>query len=195
MYKSFTYKLITKLGMNISHDEYHDISFFRAMSIGLIGLRNALLLKYCMYSVLLSVFNYRVIRPYLWKKMGCTIGKNVFIGYSVWFDYNNANLIEIGDNVHITNMCLLLCHQRDIDNYLIGINSTKLPYKKGKIIIQSGVMIGMNSTIMPGVTIGEGSIIGAKSLVLDDVPPWTIVAGNPAKVIKKIKNKDEYTNI
>lgn len=189
MNRSFTFKLISKLGMNISHDEYHDISFFGAITIALRGFRNGLLLKYCMYSVLLSAFNYRVIRPYLWKKMGCNLGKNVFIGYSVWFDYNNANLIEIGDNVHITNMCLLLCHQRDIDSYVIGSDSTKLPYKKGKIIIENGVMIGMNTTIMPGVKIGEGSIVGAKSLVLEDVPPWTIVAGNPAKIIKKIKNK------
>jgi len=51
------------------------------------------------------------------------------------------------------------------------------------------VMIGMNSTIMPGVTIGEGSIIGANSLVACDIPPWTIAAGNPAKVLKSIEAK------
>jgi acetyltransferase-like isoleucine patch superfamily enzyme len=121
--------------------------------------------------------------------MGCKVGKKVFIGYGVWLDYNNTHLIKIGDNVHITNMCLLLCHQRDLDHYFVGDNSANLKYKKDKIIIENGVMIGMNSTIMPGVTIGEGSIIGANSLVVCDIPPWTIAAGNPAKVIKNIEAK------
>ena len=121
--------------------------------------------------------------------MGCKVRKKVFIGYGVWLDFNYAHLIEIGDNVHITNMCLLLCHQRDIDQYSVGDDSSTLPYKKDPIIIEEGVMIGMNTTIMPGVRIGKGSIIGAKSLVVDDIPPWTVAAGNPAKIIKNIDNK------
>ena len=44
----------------------------------------------------------------------------------------------------------------------------------------------MASTIMPGVTVGEGAIVGAGSLVVRDVPAWTIVTGNPAKVVKEI---------
>lgn len=47
--------------------------------------------------------------------------------------------------------------------------------------------IGINSTILPGVTIGYGSIVGANSLVTKDVPPMTVVGGNPAKVIKRIE--------
>jgi acetyltransferase-like isoleucine patch superfamily enzyme len=190
MNKSFTYRLITKLGIHISENEYHDIVFHKAIRRAIKGLINSLILKYCMYSVLLSPFNYRVIRPYLWRKMGCIVGEKVFIGYGVWFDYNHSDLIEIGDNVHITNMCLLLCHKRELLNYYIGSDSSKLPYVKEKIIIENGVMIGMNTTIMPGVRIGEGAVIGAKSLVINDVPPWTVVAGNPARVIKKIKNKE-----
>ena len=85
-------------------------------------------------------------------------------------------------------MCLLLCHQRDLDDYFVGADASSLRYKKNKIIIEDGVMIGMNTTIMPGVKIGEGAIIGAKSLVIDDIPAWTIAAGNPAKVIKNIKD-------
>ena len=56
-------------------------------------------------------------------------------------------------------------------------------------MIKNGVFIGPNSTIMPGVKIGEGAIIGAKSLVVNDIPPWTMAAGNPAKVIKNIRDK------
>ena len=49
-------------------------------------------------------------------------------------------------------------------------------------------MIGMNTTIMPCVRYGKGSIIGAKSLVVEDIPSWAIAAGNPAKIIKSIED-------
>lgn len=186
MTKSFTYRLISKLGINLSSGEYQDITFMDAIKRGLSGYFKSFLLKYCMYSVVLSPLNYRLIRPYLWKKMGCKVGKKVFIGYGVWFDFNNAHLIEIGNNVHITNMCLLLCHQRDIDQYKVGDDSSVLPYIKDKIILEDGVMIGMNTTIMPGVKIGKGSIIGANSLVVRDIPSWVIAVGNPAEIIRNI---------
>ncbi|MFF2753059.1 CatB-related O-acetyltransferase [Psychrobacillus sp. NPDC058041] len=56
---------------------------------------------------------------------------------------------------------------------------------KGDTIIESDAWIGMNAMIMPGVTIGEGAIVAAGSVVARDVPPYTIVGGNPAKEIKK----------
>lgn len=56
---------------------------------------------------------------------------------------------------------------------------------KGDTIIESDAWIGMNAMIMPGVTIGEGAIVAAGSVVAKDVPPYTIVGGNPAKEIKK----------
>lgn len=59
----------------------------------------------------------------------------------------------------------------------------ELPYK-GDTTIGHDVWIGYDATIMPGVTIGHGAIIASKSVVSSDVPPYSIVAGNPAKVIK-----------
>lgn len=56
---------------------------------------------------------------------------------------------------------------------------------KGDTIIGSDVWIGYGATIMPGVTIGDGAIIATKSVVTKDVPPYAIVGGNPAKVIRK----------
>lgn len=61
----------------------------------------------------------------------------------------------------------------------------KFPGKKGDTIIGNDVWIGMEAIIMPGVTIGDGAIIGARSVVVNDVEPYTIVGGNPAKEIKK----------
>ena len=54
------------------------------------------------------------------------------------------------------------------------------------IIIHSNVWIGMNCIILKGVTIGQGAIVAAGSVITKDVPPWTIVGGNPARAIKEI---------
>lgn len=59
--------------------------------------------------------------------------------------------------------------------------------KTAPIHINEKVWIGMNAIILKGVTIGEGAIVGAGSVVTKDVPPWTVVAGNPARVVKKLK--------
>lgn len=61
---------------------------------------------------------------------------------------------------------------------------------KGPVIINKNVWIGDKATILPGVTIGEGSIIAANTVVTQSVPPYSVVAGNPGKIIKK-SNKDE----
>lgn len=55
------------------------------------------------------------------------------------------------------------------------------------IRIERNVWIGFESCILPGVTIGEGSIVGARSVVVENVPPFTIVAGNPARIIRRIE--------
>lgn len=64
---------------------------------------------------------------------------------------------------------------------------------KGNTVIKSDTWIGMNAMIMPGITIGEGAIIAAGSVVVKDVPPYTIVGGNPAKVIKKRFSEEEIS--
>lgn len=188
---SVSYKLLKLIGLNYSITEYGDLSINKLILRSFKHIRNAFLLKYCMYSVILSPLNYRKLRPILWRIMGAKIGKNCFIGYEVWVDLTNTDLIEIEDNVHIANRCLLLCHQRDLNRYFIGDDYAKLGYKKEKIILKKGCLVGMNSMIMPGVTIGEGAIVGAGSLVTRDVPAWTIATGSPARVIKKILAKEE----
>jgi acetyltransferase-like isoleucine patch superfamily enzyme len=71
----------------------------------------------------------------------------------------------------------------------------EFPYKKGEIKLCKGCSTGTGSIIMPGVTIGEGAIVGAGSLVTKDIPAWTIATGRPAKVIKQIpQNKSTNEN-
>ncbi len=195
MSKSLAYRLIKKAGLNISSQEYGDISFYAALKRAFKGWRHAILLKYSMHSVLLTSFNYRLIRPKIWRKIGCKVGQDVFIGYGVWFDYNHSENITIGNKVHIANNCILLCHKRNLDDYNIGDDSTALPYTKGEIIIEDGAMIGMGSIIMPNVRIGKGSMVGAGSVVLHNIPAWSVAAGNPARVIRKILKKEIHEHI
>ena len=85
--------------------------------------------------------------------------------------------------------------RKDIDNELNDIrngrnfiqNKDWRNVNSRPIVIKDDVWIGMNVIILKGVTIGEGAIVGAGSVVTKDVPAWTVVAGNPAKVVKHLK--------
>lgn len=187
---SLTYKFLRKVGLNYSEEEYGQISIWILIKRVIKTYRDGFLLKYCMNSWLLSPILPRKLRPFILKKVGCKVGKDVFIGDNVKIDAGHADLITLEDHAHITGGCRLLCHQRDLKNYFKGDDAAKLPYKLGKIHIGKGCMIGMESMIMPGVTIGEGAIVGAFSLVTKDIPAWTIATGRPAKVIKQIRERE-----
>ncbi len=129
------------------------------------------------------------LRPAIWKATGCKIGENVSMGYDIYYDVHNANLITIEDDVWVASRSLILCHKRDLSLYHKNTRYNDLQYIKSPVVLKKGCVIGMASTIMPGVTVGEGAIVGAGSLVVKDVPAWTIVTGNPAKVVKEIKEE------
>ncbi len=129
------------------------------------------------------------IRPKYWKRCGVDTTGNFKVGYGVYFDAGNAQHIHISDGVWITSRCLLLCHKRDINKYYYGDDINKMPYIIADIYIGRNAHIGMDTIIMPGVSIGEGAIIGAGSLITKDIPPYTIAIGRPAKVVKNISNK------
>lgn len=146
-----------------------------------------LLFKYAYSSMLLGSLNLRSLRAKCWRKIGCTVGDHVCIGHSVSLDYGNAHLITIEDYVMLTNNCSILCHRRDLSTYKHGDNAADLPYIYAPVTIRRGAQIGMGTIIMPGVTIGEGAIVGAHAVVSKDIPAWTVAVGNPAKVIKNIQ--------
>jgi len=106
---------------------------------------------------------------------GLKLGKNTDIGA---FTYINAKYgIEIQENVQVGSHCSIYSHST-IDD------------KKGKVTVKKNVRIGSHSVVMPGVTIGENSVVGAFSFVNKDVPSNVVVAGIPARVIKKITQKN-----
>ena len=124
-------------------------------------------------------------RPKYWKKSGVNTSGNFRVGYGVYYDAGNASQITIEDGVWIASECLLLCHRRPLNNYKVGDDYNKLGYKIEPIVLKKGCVIGMRTIIMPGVTIGEGAIIGAGSIVTKNIPPYTVALGNPAKVVKE----------
>ena len=107
------------------------------------------------------------------------IGKGCFIQQCCTFFGRGG--ITIGDGVFIGPKCNLITinHDPNPDN-------RSATYGR-PIVIEDKVWIGINSTVLPGVRIGYGSIVGAQSVVTRDVPPMTVVAGNPARIIKRIE--------
>ena len=186
---STTYKLLRALGFNYSEEEYGDVSLWRVIKQ---FFRNMHLkhLEKMLDRFYLEPFAPRKLRPILIRKMGCHVGKNTFFGDYVRMDTSYANMIYIGDYTHITSGCRLLCHQRDLTGYCVGDNAADLGYRTGEIHIGKGVMVGMETLIMPGVTIGDGAIIGAGSIVTKDIPAWTVATGRPARVVKSIPQRE-----
>lgn len=106
------------------------------------------------------------------------------------------NDVIIGNNVTIKSGVFLWDGIRIEDNVFVGPNATfindifprskKYPSKFSNTIIKEGASIGANATIMGGITIGRNAMIGAGSMVLNDVPDYTVWVGNPARKVKEL---------
>lgn len=113
-------------------------------------------------------------------------GSDVSIGSGTHI-YEPRGGLEIGDNVLIAGGCMICGVQH-------GYSRTDIPMRfqeatNGKIVIESDVWLGMGVIILPNVTIGKGSIVGAGSLVTASLPPYSVAYGTPAK-IKRKRNHD-----
>jgi len=175
-----------------------------------------ILLKYPgIYISQKSRINYHKIRYKSNSKL--TIEDGCIMDCDVFFEKENAEL-HIGNNTFIGGS-RLLCSKKimigndvliSFDTTIVDHDSHSIFFKHRKndvtnwfqnkkdwthvnrqpVIIKDKAWIGMHSIILKGVTIGEGAIVGAGSVVTSDVPPWTIVAGNPARIIREL-SEDE----
>ena len=112
-----------------------------------------------------------------------SIGNNVGISGST---INCTTSITIGNDTNIGSGCIISDTDSHPIHWLTRRNNTE-PAPKAPIIIGSDVFIGARCIILKGVTIGDGAVIGAGSVVTKDIPPKVIACGNPAKVVRDIK--------
>ena len=123
-------------------------------------------------------------RATLWSEGKLRIGNNVGIGKNAYIAQLGGS-IDIGDNVLLADSVRMysISHEYNDKKKLI----LQQGYKTHTIKISDNVWIGSGVVIFNSVTIGEGAVIGANSVVNKSIPPFTVFAGNPGKVIKKIK--------
>lgn len=135
---------------------------------------------------------------------GCTIGDNTKIGAFVEIQKNAS----VGKNCKISSHTFICEGVIIEDNVFIGHNvtfindlyprattsggdlQTEADWVCEKTFIRKGASVGSSATLLCGITVGENAIVGAGSVVTKDVPPNTVVAGNPARVLKKLKTEE-----
>ena len=141
-------------------------------------------------NTLLRLFGAKVARGVLiypsvdvWYPWKLKIGRFSCVGAKV--NLYNKDLIQIGENVVISQGSSLCTASHNISSELHTLVTRP-------IILNNRVWVAADAFIGPGVTIGEGAVVGARAAVFKDVEPWMVVGGNPAKFIKKrvIKQED-----
>lgn len=116
---------------------------------------------------------------------GIKMGKDCFIDPTAILETAYPENITMGDDVRVTVRCIIMTHIK-APTYLreTGI----MPAVLKPVKLEDHCFIGVNSVIMPGVTVGEAAVVASGSVVVADVPAYTMVAGNPAKVVKRFPN-------
>lgn len=147
-------------GANSLWQVYKTVPFWKVV-------KNSLIIQIARYTPFLGVKNW-LYRTFLRMK----VGEMTSFALMVMPDILFPEKISVGRNTVIGYNTTILAHE-----YLIK------EYRHGPVIIGSEVMIGANSTILPGVTIGDGAVVSAGTLVHKDVMPGTFVGGNPMRLI------------
>lgn len=119
------------------------------------------------------------IRLQRWR--GVKIGKHVHIGPGCTLDYPYPYFVIIEDGASLAGNNYVLAHSTPMEYHKQCVESFVAP-----TVIGRNVWVGVNATILPGVTIGKGAIVAAGAVVTKDVPPRTLVAGVPAKIVKEL---------
>jgi acetyltransferase-like isoleucine patch superfamily enzyme len=128
--------------------------------------RNALIIQIARYTPSLTLKNA------LYRLIGMRVGSHVSVGLMVMFDIFFPQDVTLGDNCIIGYNSTILCHE-----------FTRHEWRRGPVWIGRDVTIGANTTILPGVVIGDGATVSAMSLVNRDVPPGAFVGGVPVRML------------
>jgi acetyltransferase-like isoleucine patch superfamily enzyme len=127
------------------------------------------------------------IVPFFHRLRGVKIGKDVFIDRSVIIDEAYPENITIEDDVRIAAGTVIISHTKPG----LHLREHYMPTRISRVQICRHSFIGINAVIMPGVTIGEGSVVVSGSVVMTNVKPYTVVCGVPAKKMKDLKPTEE----
>jgi maltose O-acetyltransferase len=125
----------------------------------------------------------------------CSYGRNTHLGDHVYLNYSctilDNNQVSIGDHVMVGPAVQIYTAAHLLEATLRnqGLEVAK------PITVESDVWIGGGAILLPGVVVGRGSVVGAGAVVSRDVPAFTVVAGNPARVIRRIEHSEATTNI
>ena len=124
------------------------------------------------------------VRNALYRAMGIRVGRHVFIGLDSWLDDQFPELITIEDDVTISFRVTVVVHDdaRRMDRTEAGAGAGTV----APVLLRRGCYLGACCVILPGVTIGEGAVVGAGAVVTRDVAPRTLVAGVPARFVKDV---------
>ncbi|MBR8661437.1 MULTISPECIES: DapH/DapD/GlmU-related protein [Bacillales] len=149
-------------GANSLWQLYRTVSFWKVV-------KNFLVIQIARYTPFLSWKNW-LYRTFLRME----VGEQTAVALMVMMDIMFPELIKIGRNCVIGYNTTILAHEYLVDEYRLG-----------EVRIGDRVLVGANSTILPGVTIGDGAIVAAGTVVHKDVPPGAFVGGNPMQIIRE----------
>jgi galactoside O-acetyltransferase len=140
---------------------------------------------------LVEVGSYIAIDAWTYISTRLVIGSYIHIAPSVTILGGASAFLKMGDFTNIGSGGRIVCASDDFEQ---GLISPIIPIEhrtviNKPIIFEDHATLGVNCTVLPGVTLGEGSIVGANSLVTKSTEPWTIYAGSPAKPIKVRKKE------
>jgi len=127
-------------------------------------------------------------RVVLHKIRGVKVGNNVFIGSEVFIDNTYPESIIIEDFVTIISRTFIIGHSFS-PNHLRHVIHSDGDICKG-VQLKKGCYVGAQCILMPGVIIGECAIVGAGSVVIEDVPPYSVAMGAPARVVRRFDRND-----
>lgn len=141
------------------------------------------------------------------RRWGARIGETALIysGVTIHAAENNFSNLQVGEHVRIVRDCFLDLSDKIVieDEVIISLRCSLITHRKihrsplaqmgyppqqAPIVIKRGAVLFANVTVLMGVTIGEGAMVAAGAVVTTDVPPWTLVAGVPAKMVKFLRD-------
>jgi acetyltransferase-like isoleucine patch superfamily enzyme len=127
-----------------------------------------------------------------------TVGDYCYVGEQtrIW----SAARITVGDRTLISHLVTILdnathpfsaaARHEQFRAIITGGHPRDIDLRERPVTIGADVLISCHSVVLAGVTIGDGAIVGAGSVVTKDVPPWTVVAGNPARIIRELRDDE-----